>query len=57
MHDAYQLAGAIEAQHGGRATYVAIEAVYERHNGEPVWQGHVHVFDLNGHPTATRAYA
>jgi len=25
--------------------------------GRPVWQGLVHVFDLAGHPTTTRAYA
>jgi len=25
--------------------------------GKPVWEGVVHVFDLAGHPTATRAYA
>jgi hypothetical protein len=24
---------------------------------EPVWEGVVHVFDLEGHPKATRAYA
>ena len=47
---------AVEAQHGGHATFVAIEPVDERHNGKPVWQGHVHVVDLDGHPTATRAY-
>lgn len=29
----------------------------EPYNGQPVWQGHVHVFNLDGHPTATRAYA
>jgi hypothetical protein len=26
-------------------------------NGEIVWQGDVEVFDLHGHPKATRAYA
>ena len=25
--------------------------------GKTVWEGVVHVFDLAGHPTATRAYA
>jgi hypothetical protein len=24
---------------------------------EPIWEGVVHVFDLEGHPKATRAYA
>jgi hypothetical protein len=31
--------------------------VSETFNGEPVWEGVVHVFDLRGHPTAKRAYA
>ena len=26
-------------------------------NGKTVWEGVVHVFDLKGHPKATRAYA
>jgi len=25
--------------------------------GQPVWEGVVHVFDIEGHPKATRAYA
>ena len=29
----------------------------ETFEGKPVWEGVVHVFDLAGHPTATRAYA
>lgn len=49
--------GAVETQHGGRATFVSVEPVDERHNGQLVWQGEVHVFDLDGHPKATRAYA
>lgn len=31
--------------------------VKEMHGGIPVWEGIVHVFDLEGHPKATRAYA
>jgi hypothetical protein len=31
--------------------------VTEAHKGAAVWEGVVHVFDLTGHPTATRAYA
>ncbi len=31
-------------------------AVVERFEGRPIWQGVVHVFDIEGHPTATRAY-
>ncbi len=48
---------AVESQHGGIATLVQSVPVDERHNGEPVWQGVVHVFDLVGHPKAKRAYA
>jgi hypothetical protein len=29
----------------------------ETHAGAVVWEGVVHVFDLAGHPTASRAYA
>ena len=52
-----QLAEAIELQHGGCAIFCVVETVDERHNGEPVWQGEVYVFDLEDHPRATRAYA
>jgi hypothetical protein len=32
-------------------------AVAERFQAQAVWEGIVHDFDLEGHPTATRAYA
>jgi hypothetical protein len=32
-------------------------AVKETHAGAVLWEGVVHVFDLAGHPTASRAYA
>ena len=31
--------------------------VHEVFHGKTVWQGHVEVFDLTGHPKAKRAYA
>jgi len=31
--------------------------VKELFEGKTVWEGVVHVFDLEGHPKATRAYA
>jgi hypothetical protein len=31
--------------------------VNETFEGQPVWEGVVHVFELEGHPKATRAYA
>jgi hypothetical protein len=52
-----QLQRAIEGQHGGKAVLVAAEPVKEVFNGKTVWEGVVHVFDLDGHPRATRAYA
>ena len=57
MSDFDQLKHTVESQHGGAATLVQSVPVDERHNGEPVWQGVVHVFDLAGHPKAKRAYA
>jgi len=53
-----QLKQAVESQHGGTATFVQAVPVHEVHNGETVWDGVVHVFDLKGHPGgAWRAYA
>lgn len=59
MHDAEQgqLKHAVERMHGGSARLVQSVPVSERFKGKPVWEGVVHVFDLSGHPTATRAYA
>ncbi len=55
--DHAQLRGAIESQHGGTATHVQSVPVKETFVGQTVWEGIVHVFDLEGHPKATRAYA
>lgn len=52
-----QLKQAIEGQHGGRATLSDVLPIKEVWNGQTVWEGVVHVFDLEGHPKATRAYA
>lgn len=52
-----QLKQAVEGQHGGKAALVSAEPVKETFNGQTVWEGVVHVFDLEGHPKATRAYA
>jgi hypothetical protein len=48
---------AIESQHGGVATFAQSVPVKETHNGQTVWEGIVHVFDLADHPKAKRAYA
>src|SRR6266436_10291339 len=52
-----QLKQAVEHLHGGEATLAQSVPVRETFEGKPVWEGVVHVFDLAGHPTATRAYA
>src|SRR3954447_9369007 len=51
------LASVIERMHGGTATLARSVPVKESFQGQTVWEGVVHVFDLAGHPTATRAYA
>ena len=52
-----ELKHAVESQHGGTATLVQSVPVNETFDGNPVWEGTVHVFDLEGHPKAKRAYA
>jgi hypothetical protein len=55
--DDRQLKDVVQVQHGGNATLAQSVPVRETFEGKPVWEGVVHVFDLDGHPTATRAYA
>jgi hypothetical protein len=52
-----QLQMAVERQHHCSARLAQSAPVTETYDGAPVWEGVVHVFDLTGHPTATRAYA
>jgi hypothetical protein len=52
-----QLKQAVEGQHGGTAVLVEALPVKEVYEGQTVWEGVVHVFDLDDHPSATRAYA
>lgn len=52
-----QLALAISEQHGGAATHVDSVPVKETFQDKTVWEGVVEVFDLEGNPKATRAYA
>ena len=46
----FELAQAVETQLGGKAAFVQGVPVHETHNGQTVWDGIVHVFDLTGHP-------
>jgi hypothetical protein len=55
--DVNELKLSVESQHGGKATLAQSVPVRETFKGQPVWEGVVHVFDLSGHPKATRAYA
>jgi hypothetical protein len=55
--EADQLKQAVETQHGGTATLAHSIPILETFEEQPVWEGIVHVFDLEGHPKATRAYA
>ena len=57
MTEANQLREAVENMHGGTATLAQSVPVLETFEGATVWEGVVHVFDLVGHPKATRAYA
>ena len=51
------LCSAIEEMHGGKPSLSQSVPVKETFDGKTVWEGIVHVFDLAGHPNATRAYA
>jgi hypothetical protein len=48
---------AVEAQHGCTAMLVQSVPVKETFDGNPVWDGVVHVFTIHGHPKANKAYA
>jgi hypothetical protein len=48
---------AVEAQHGCTATLVQSVPVKETFEGTTVWEGVVHVFQIHGHPKASKAYA
>jgi hypothetical protein len=52
-----QLQDAIRDLHGCESTYLETVPVHEIFQGKTVWQGEVEVFDIRGHPNATRAYA
>ena len=43
--------------HGCKATWIESVPIKEVFEEETVWEGVVQVFDLQGHPTATRCYA
>lgn len=51
-----ELQAAILNVHGATSTHVETVPVIEEFQGETVWQGEVEVFDIRGHPKATRCY-
>jgi hypothetical protein len=55
--EADQLKHAVESMHGSSASFAQSVPGRETFDGKTVWEGVVHVFDLAGHLTATRAYA
>jgi hypothetical protein len=55
--DIDELKSVVERTHDGNATFNQTVPVRETFQGQPVWEGVVHVFDLTDHPEATRAYA
>lgn len=51
-----ELQSAFLKLHGCDAEYVETVSVVEEFQGETIWQGDVEVFDIRGHPKATRGY-
>jgi hypothetical protein len=56
IEDFDAIRAAVEELHGGAATYLTSEHVRESLGGRTVWDGHVAVFGLAGHPAATKCY-
>lgn len=57
MPDIENLKKAINRLHGCDAEHAWSIPVHETFQGKTVWDGVVEVFDLKGHPKATRCYA
>lgn len=59
MEDAstHQLRRVIETQHGVASAFAKSVRVARTSTGHTDWDGMVHVFDLKGHPKASRAFA
>jgi hypothetical protein len=57
MSNIDELKDIIRKLHGAEATHRESVPVKEIFKGETVWEGIVEVFDLAGHPKASRVYA
>jgi hypothetical protein len=52
-----ELKTAVERLHSCTASFVEDVVVIEKFGKETIWRGTVSVYDIKGHPKATRAYA
>src|SRR5438270_6477334 len=52
-----ELRDVIRKLHGVESNHIESVPVKETFQGNTVWEGIVEVFDLHGHPKATRVYA
>jgi hypothetical protein len=52
-----ELRNVIRRLHGAEASHIESVNVKEEYQGKTVWDGTVEVFDLEGHPDASRVYA
>lgn len=57
MADLEKLADVVASLHGCDCSHLETVTVHEMLDGKTVWQGEVEVFDLDGHETATKAFA
>lgn len=57
MEPMQRLKKAILDLHNCDSTWLESVPVKETFQGQTVWEGIVQVFELHGHPTATRCYA
>ena len=56
-NDIKELGETIHKLHGAKATHTKSVSVKETFEGQTVWDGVVEVFELKGHPKASKAYA
>jgi hypothetical protein len=52
-----ELQDVIRRLHGAEPAHVESVPVHEKFHGKTIWDGVVEVFDLTGHPKASRVYA
>lgn len=57
LNDVEMLLRAVEKAAGCAAAHIGSEDVQETFKGSVIWDGRVELFELHGHPNASRAYA